>query len=313
VLDRAVCRNVSREREGVLRERLKLRIYTTDARVAFACTKYDKGSVWVGSSPLNLALTAGGKVVASERRRGRMFVGHIRYPWLKAAGSTSRTGMFTQERLMFGVAGEDHEHMKLSLILPKSVSAANFAAEVARRAAAYRLLIQPDVDDHTREKLEALTHAKPRIAPPNEQRFHQMPCPFVVCERAARLRPNCPGSSWPAGPQPVQHVSSSRQTGPTGDGPTGAPADPGDTTPRQGPETDVEVRCPSCGGSAFERTPLGAYRCVAEDKIFGANELARVPVSKDVDPRTRTGGEAGAIEEALVEGGLRCPSCGRSK
>jgi len=164
-----------------------LHLYITDARVVFACSKYDKGSLWVGNSPLALPLTVASKAMAAARRRGKMLVGQIRYPSLGAVGSTARTGMFERESVMFAAATEDHLPLKLTCVLQKQENAAAIAAEIARRTAAFRLAADPDVTSEMREELEALRDVAPRPAPHGEQRFHRMPTPSVICERAARF------------------------------------------------------------------------------------------------------------------------------
>lgn len=171
---------------------IALHLYITDARVAFACSKYDKGSTWVGNSPLALPLTVASKTLAAARRRGKMLVGQIRYPSLSAVGSTARTGAFEQERLMFAAATEEHVPIKITCVLPKQQNAAELAAEITRRAAAFRLSAEEDLASETVEELEALRAAAPRPAPHHEQRFHRMPIPAVICERAARLAASPP-------------------------------------------------------------------------------------------------------------------------
>lgn len=88
VVATAVC--VMRVRDGGLKTLTRLRdikidIYITDGRLALACVKYDKGGGWVGfGTGALVAVTANAisKARAARRSRGKVLVGHIRYPWV---------------------------------------------------------------------------------------------------------------------------------------------------------------------------------------------------------------------------------------
>ena len=71
---------------------VRISLFITDARVALACSKYDKGGGWIGSPTAMLMLNAASKGLAAVRRHGKMMVGQARYPWIKAVGSTARSG-----------------------------------------------------------------------------------------------------------------------------------------------------------------------------------------------------------------------------
>ncbi len=64
---------------------VKLDLLITDSRFAIACSKYEKGGGWwgVGGGGVLFAVAANGvsKVRAAHRRRGKMLLGHVRYPW----------------------------------------------------------------------------------------------------------------------------------------------------------------------------------------------------------------------------------------
>jgi hypothetical protein len=129
-------------------------LFLTDARLAVACTKYDKGGGWIGGVGA-LAANAGSKMLAAHRRRGKMLVGHIRYPWLSAVYARNRGGMLGTEqlRLVFRTPGGD-DPLVLNFDLPKDTDATAVAAEVVRRAATFRLANDPELSDSEREELK---------------------------------------------------------------------------------------------------------------------------------------------------------------
>lgn len=167
-------------------------VLITDARVALACSKYDKGGGWTGFGLSSLvvatALNAGSKALAARRRRGKMLVGQVRYPWLAAAGSSSKTGWLSEERLILS-ARTDDGIARLWLTLPKSTDAAAVAAEVARRSAAHRLLCELEMSDEERASLQELTTAG-RLEPvKGKTQHHVFPTSWRVGEKTARMAP----------------------------------------------------------------------------------------------------------------------------
>lgn len=116
---------------------IKASINITDARVAIACTKYDKGGGWIGG-PTALAANAVSKARAAVRRRGKSLVGHIRYPWLWSVGYIEKTGWLSDEQLRLVAidkTGSEKRILLLDLTLPKSTSAEKVAREIVQRAA----------------------------------------------------------------------------------------------------------------------------------------------------------------------------------
>ena len=144
-------------------EGIKAVLYVTDSRVAIACTKYDKGGGWYGGVTA-LALNAASKAMAASRRKGKVLVGHIRYPWLSSAGYTTKTGWLSDEELRIAVSektgGEEHTFL-LDLKFPKGTSAEAVAREITGRAARYRLRNTTMDSDEERAGIEALVTPPP--------------------------------------------------------------------------------------------------------------------------------------------------------
>jgi RNA polymerase subunit RPABC4/transcription elongation factor Spt4 len=177
----------------VLRARdVKIDVFVTDARVALACSKYDKGGGWIGGVGA-IAANAGSKALASIRRHGKMLVGQARYPWIGHVGSTTKVGWSSDERLVIEAKASNGSPLRLTLLLPKEISGAQVAAEVARRAAAYRLACEHEIAEEARTKFEELLRATPLAVVPGEKtgtiHWHAMPNYWQVNEKSARLAP----------------------------------------------------------------------------------------------------------------------------
>ena len=180
-----------------LRE-VKIDVYITDGRLALACEKYDKGGGWVGfgGAGVLIAATANtvSKIRAANRSRGKTLVGHIRYPWLKSVGASSKTGVLSSEAIRIEFA-EKHSGVTtrklLELTLPKNIDATLVAQEITRRAAAFRLAHYSDMDHEERAKFTELSQAPPRPRPePKKFAFCQMPTYYFAG----------PGSAFPSPP-----------------------------------------------------------------------------------------------------------------
>jgi hypothetical protein len=173
---------------------VRVDVFITEARVAFACSKYDKGGGWSGFGAgafVAVALNAGSKALASRRRRGKMLVGQVRYPWLAGSGSSSKTGWLSEERLVLSIRTADG-FTSLLLTLPKDIDAAAVAAEVTRRSANYRLASESQLADTVRDSLQDLAGAE-RLEPlKGKIRNHVFPTSWPVGEESARMVP-CAG------------------------------------------------------------------------------------------------------------------------
>lgn len=133
---------------------VRARVYVTDSRVAVACTKYDTGGGWIGG-PIALTLNVASGVRAARRRRGKMLVGHVRYPWLRGVYASGARKGRGSELLRLVVEG-DSGTLHLDLALPRGAGATAVAADVIRRAARFRLHYDEDATDDQRAELETL-------------------------------------------------------------------------------------------------------------------------------------------------------------
>jgi hypothetical protein len=183
---------------------LRLRTTVTDGRITFACSKYDKGGGWFGGLSA-IALNAGSMALAAHRRRGKMLVGHLRYPWLLAVYAQNRQGWLSSERLRIFFLDEG-ERMQLDLDLPKDVDATTVATELIHRAAAFRLAHEPELDDEERAKLGELAQLAPLVDPPGSSQMAgvEFPSAWSASERSARFGMGAPATpAAPADDEPL--------------------------------------------------------------------------------------------------------------
>lgn len=180
--------------------KVRIDLFITDARFALACSRYDKGGGWVGGATAMVVFNTVSKARAAVRSRGKMLAGQVRYPWLRWVASAPKTGFNSEEALALQCAAEDGTTMTLNLHLPKNIEAALVAAEIAERAARYRLASE-DLEDGTRAALEALLGTAERVTAGEKQSF-SMPAPRPVSEESARLEPR--GRSEPAADERVR-------------------------------------------------------------------------------------------------------------
>jgi hypothetical protein len=167
-------------------------VLLTDARVVVACSNYDKGGGWIGSPALMGVFNAASKIRAVVRSKGRMLVGQARYPWLARVGSTAKLGFGSVERLVLEASEGEGRTYRLLLELRRDAGA-DVAAEVVRRAAAFKLSAEPDLDATERHALENLLSA-PTITVKaargaNHIYFHDMPTCWHISERSALFAP----------------------------------------------------------------------------------------------------------------------------
>lgn len=160
--------------------KVKIDLFVTDARFALDCSSYDKGGGHVffgggGALLVGVGANSVSKIRAKMRSRSRMLVGQVRYPWLRRVGSSPKTGFGTSEKLYFETSVKGGGTTTLTLYLPSNVSAAQVAAEVARRAARYRLATK-NPDGELRLTLEALTPSRPLMVAPTPRRPTGTPC-----------------------------------------------------------------------------------------------------------------------------------------
>lgn len=233
---------------------VKIDVYITDGRVALACEKYDKGGGWVGfgGAGVLVAVTANAvsKAMAAKRSRGKVLVGHVRYPWLKMVGAASKSSFVTAEAIRLEYAEKlpgGVVRKMLELTLPKNIDATLVAQEITRRAAAFWLANYPGMSVENRAKYASLCEAPPRVEPPPKKyAFVRMPTFFYANSTTA-----FPSQSQPGGP--VQPDESAQTTPPGEAGEFSGPApakDFADAGPPAGP--------PAPGHSIVPGQPIAA-------------------------------------------------------
>ncbi len=125
--------------------KIKADVLITEARVAVACEKYDKGGGWVGFGlggiAVSLTANAVSKSRARRRSRGKVLVGQVRFSWLIWSGYTSHPLMRAQTlRLVLVVPGDrGPTSLLLDIGLPMSVDVAGLSLSIAQQAARYQL------------------------------------------------------------------------------------------------------------------------------------------------------------------------------
>lgn len=167
--------------------KVRIDIFITDARFAIACSKYDKGGGWVGGATTMVVFNTVSKARAKLRSRGKMLAGQVRYPWLRWVASSPKTGYASEETLILQCAAENGTAMTLTLTLPKNIEASQVAAEIADRAARYRLSSE-ELDGEARTGIEAHLGGQSRAAGGEKQVFG-MATPMPVSEHSARIAP----------------------------------------------------------------------------------------------------------------------------
>ncbi len=174
---------------------VRIAVLISDARVAFGCSKFDKGGGW-GGGPTALALNAGSRALAARRRRGKMLVGQVRYPWVSAVYASTKHGWRDSEQLRLVVVDGD-ARMSLTLGLPKSTDAAAIATEVVHRAARFRLATDPELADAERARLQELAALAPIHNPKGSKDLsgERFPTHWPPAERSASFGSEQPGGA----------------------------------------------------------------------------------------------------------------------
>ena len=169
--------------------KVRINFFITDARLAVACSKYDKGGGWVGGATAMVVFNSVSKARAKLRSRGKMLAGQVRYPWLRWVASTPKTGFSSEETLILHSVAENGTPMTLTLTLPKNIEASRVAAEIADRAARYRLSSE-ELDAEARAEIEAHLGGQSRVAAGGEKTVFEMAAPRPVSEHSARIAPS---------------------------------------------------------------------------------------------------------------------------
>lgn len=123
-------------------EQAAVAVTVTDARVAYACAQYDQGGGWAGISGggalISLAANAISRSRAKQRSAGSCLVGHVRYEWLSAVGSSVKTRWPSHNYLLVTTMTSGMTQAT-ALSFPPGTDSPFIAADIARRAARQRL------------------------------------------------------------------------------------------------------------------------------------------------------------------------------
>jgi hypothetical protein len=199
---------------------LSASLYITGQRVAFACSKLDKGGGWVGFGGTGLAVAlpadAVSKVSTASRRRGKIVAAQLRYPWLKSVHAHPQTRWSDQEQLRLGFAtrrsdGDWRPYVWDITLPPRTVSSMDAAQDIIRRAAAFRLEHWPVLLADHQARLTELARADP-LEPPPPGKFAGYAMPVYSAARTSTAFP--PGyASLPPIPQDGQREDLSHERG----------------------------------------------------------------------------------------------------
>lgn len=166
------CQAISVKEQGAARPVMRARdirghVLLTESRIAVACSRYEKGGGWWGfgdGALLALPLNAGSHALAAMRRRGKMLVGQVRYPWIESVYGQNKVGRKGAEaiRIVVNLGGKRRVH--LDLTLPNDIDAMAVATELIRLAAKFRLAHDPSpLGEQERERLLALADLEPLV------------------------------------------------------------------------------------------------------------------------------------------------------
>jgi hypothetical protein len=161
---------------------IKADVVLTDSRVAVVCAKYVKalGGLLPGVTDVagpRHGSAAGGRL--AHRRKTRMLVGHVRFPWLSTVGANPGHGVRAEEqvRLTFGENEGGYERLlTLDLTLPQGFDSLEVARTIVRRAAMYRL-VYTSVPEADVAAFEALARAGRLVPDAKQFAFYTMPSP----------------------------------------------------------------------------------------------------------------------------------------
>jgi len=162
-----------------------IRVSITDARIAFASSKFDKGGGWIGGAAVMVLANTVSKSLAAARTRGKMLVGHVRYPWLYAVGASPKTGLLDNEEVRLCLHTSSGEALVVDMTLPSDLAASEVAAEIVRRAATHRVACRQGLE-HAAE-FETLRDTRAMAGAKGGYSFHLIPASQPIDESSARI------------------------------------------------------------------------------------------------------------------------------
>ena len=245
---------------------LTFTVSVTDARVVVHCQKFVKGGGWRGFGLGGLAVAAVANAVsharAAARRKGKLLVAQVRYPWLQQVTALrDKKGRYRAIRLVVdaGEAGQPH-WIGLEIGMPPRSGPADYARLVCQLAAHARLSTG-QLDAAERATCAALAEGPSQTADPH----WEIPGAIVVGAPGS-----LPGAApvttvpredppWPAGPAASVEPAAPAE-----------PVDPAATVARSSLATPPPVlppvptpragACSACG-AALSATARACGRC----------------------------------------------------
>lgn len=198
---------------------LKWEILVTDCRVVVYCVKFDKGGGWggfgLGGLAIALAANAVSKARAAGRRKGKLLVAQVRYPWLQQALATPKVDWRTANKIRLRVdasPGGAHRYTMLELTLGKQTDPLPICHEIAVRAARYRLTSDASMGQEEREGFEQLARtavrhpAEPTSARKATWAVYAMPSNYRVNRATAYPKPASGMIPSPAAAPPAMAI-----------------------------------------------------------------------------------------------------------
>lgn len=148
---------------------IEFQLVLTDARLVLYCEKFDKGGGWVGGGLGGLAVAVAANAVskarAASRRKGKLLVGQVRYPWIHSIRATPKVDFRTSEYILISMNASpsaDSRFVMLELIVPKGTLALDFAHDLVQRTARYRLTHDPQMAPDERDAFAELAETSRR-------------------------------------------------------------------------------------------------------------------------------------------------------
>jgi len=250
-------------RNVVRATKIRADVLVTDARIAVACDKYDKGGGWWGigtGAVVAVGINVVSRAMAAHRRKGKLLVGHVRYPWLIAVGGSPKQGMLDSEQLrltLMDATGGTKRRLAFDLTLPSSFDSLALAQAIVQRAARYRLAHTPVDTDKEHAELERLAHAPRLAAEPKKFSLYTLPTFFNAMPLTAYPKATEPQCASPA--EAISPAAMSGSPAAAGFASVPLPSGPVPTAlPPATASTGVTVFCTSCG----TRRKIGAHFCI---------------------------------------------------
>lgn len=123
--------------------------YVTDSRVAFLCEHFDNGNSYTGQGALIAEAISRAK--AHKRTKGKVFLGQIRYEWLRTIGYKRKVSYGTKDIVSLRYIDTDKNSFALDFFFKKGTDTEFIANDILRRACIYRLAM---TDNEEKEKQE---------------------------------------------------------------------------------------------------------------------------------------------------------------